>query len=110
MSRRLGVIMDPIAAIKPKKDTTLALLLAAARHGYELHYMEMSDLSLRDGRACARTRPLTVHNDLAHWYDFTLWIGFAAILASFALGNLRKVPLVPERDPRLLESLHFTNI
>ena len=71
MSRRLGVIMDPIAAIKPKKDTTLALLLAAARHGYELHYMEMSDLSLRDGRACARTRPLMVHNDLKHWYDFS---------------------------------------
>jgi hypothetical protein len=37
-------------------------------------------------------------------------IGFVAILASFALGNLRKVPLVPERDPRLPESLHFTNI
>ncbi|MBK8959528.1 MAG: glutathione synthase [Proteobacteria bacterium] len=70
MSRRLGVIMDPIDAIKPKKDTTLALLLAAARHGYELYYMEMSDLSLRDGRACARTRRLKVHNDLEHWYDF----------------------------------------
>ena len=71
MSRRLGVIMDPIDAIKPKKDTTLALLLAAARHGYELHYMEMSDLSLRDGRACARTRPLSVYNDLHHWFDFS---------------------------------------
>lgn len=70
MSRRLGVIMDSIDSIKPKKDTTLALLLAAARHGFELHYMEMSDLSLRDGRACARTRPLSVHNSLEHWFDF----------------------------------------
>ena len=70
MPRRLGVIMDPIARINPKKDTTLALLLAAAARGWELHYMEMSDLSLRDGRACARTRPLRVHAALDHWFDF----------------------------------------
>jgi len=71
MPRRLGVIMDPIATIKPKKDTTLALLLAARARGFELHYIEMRDLSLRDGSACARTRPLVVHDALDHWFDFT---------------------------------------
>lgn len=71
MSVRLGVIMDPIARINPKKDTTLALLLAAARRGWELHYMEMRDLVLRDGQAWARTRTLTVQDDLEHWYEFT---------------------------------------
>ena len=70
MAQRLGVIMDPIAGIKPKKDTTLALLLAAARHGFELSYMEMADLALVDGRAFAHMRPLTVHDSLEHWYDF----------------------------------------
>ena len=69
MSRRLGVVMDPIAKIKPHKDTTLALLLAAAERGWELHYMEMADLSLRDGRACARTRPLRVYDSHEHWFD-----------------------------------------
>ena len=70
MPRRLGVIMDPIAGIIPKKDTTLALLLAASARGWELHYMEMKDLVLIDGRACARTRPLAVHDSLEHWFDF----------------------------------------
>ena len=57
---RLGVVMDPIAHIKYAKDSTLAMLLAAQAHGFELVYMEQRDLSLRDGRALARTRPLTV--------------------------------------------------
>ena len=71
MPRRLGVIMDPIAGINPKKDTTLALLLDASARGWELDYMEMRDLVLHDGHAYARTRPLTVHDSLDHWFDFT---------------------------------------
>ena len=70
MARRLGVIMDPIAGINPKKDTTLALLLAAQRRGFELEYMEMGDLCLLDGEARARRRRLQVHDSLEHWYDF----------------------------------------
>lgn len=71
MSVRLGVIMDPIDGINPKKDTTLTLLLAAQAMGWELHYMEMPDLTLRDGTASAAMRPLTVHDSTKHWYDFT---------------------------------------
>ena len=50
MSRTLGVVMDPIGAIKPYKDTTLALLLAAQRHGYAIRYFEMNDLWGVDAR------------------------------------------------------------
>ena len=70
MTIRLGVIMDPIGAINPKKDTTLTLLLAAQAMGWELHYMEMPDLSLRDGHASAEMRSLTVHDSTQHWFDF----------------------------------------
>lgn len=70
MTRRLGVIMDPIAGINPKKDTTLALLLAAQERGFELHYMEMGDLLLRDGAAYLRTRRMQVRNDLNDYYEF----------------------------------------
>jgi len=70
MARTLGVIMDPIHGINPKKDTTLALLLAAQAAGFTLRYMEMGDLTLRDGRALACTRPLVVHDSLEHWFDF----------------------------------------
>ncbi|MCC7122921.1 MAG: glutathione synthase [Gammaproteobacteria bacterium] len=71
MTVRLGVIMDPIGAINPKKDTTLTLLLAAQARGWELHYCEMPDLTLRDGHASAAMRPLRVHDSIEHWYDFT---------------------------------------
>jgi glutathione synthase len=67
-SVRLGVVMDPIAHIKYAKDSTLAMLLAAQARGFELVYMEQRDLSLRDGKALARTRPLTVRADPASWF------------------------------------------
>ena len=47
MAISLGVVMDPIADIKFYKDTTLALLLAAQEGGWDLHYMEQSDLFLQ---------------------------------------------------------------
>ena len=70
MTVKLGVIMDPVGAINPKKDTTLTLLLAAQSMGWEIHYMEMPDLTLRDGRASAVMRPLTLHDSTKHWFDF----------------------------------------
>jgi glutathione synthase len=65
---RLGVVMDPIADIKYAKDSTLAMLLAAQARGFDLIYMEQRDLSLRDGKAFARTRPLTVRADPTSWF------------------------------------------
>ena len=50
---RVLVVMDPIGSIKPAKDTTLAMLLAAQQRGWELLYAEQSDLWLRDGVAAA---------------------------------------------------------
>jgi glutathione synthase len=70
MAVKLGVIMDPIGTINPKKDTTLSLLLAAQARGWEIHYMQMHDLALRDGRASGAMRPLRVHDSTKHWFDF----------------------------------------
>jgi glutathione synthase len=69
MTVKLGVVMDPIANINVKKDTTLAMLLAAQRHGWELHYMEQSDLSLDQGSARAKTRRLNVADDPKNWFE-----------------------------------------
>ncbi|HZO21337.1 MAG TPA: glutathione synthase [Steroidobacteraceae bacterium] len=66
--KRLGVVMDPIDAIKYAKDSTLAMLLAAQERGFELEYMEQSDLSLRDGIAFGRVRALTVRADAQNWF------------------------------------------
>ena len=60
--------MDPIAHIKPTKDSTLAMLLAAQRRGWPLHYMEAGDLRLEGGRTWARSRILEVFDDPDRWY------------------------------------------
>ncbi|MDR5902980.1 glutathione synthase [Halomonas icarae] len=66
---KIGVVMDPIADITYKKDTSLALLWAARDRGAALYYLEPGDLFLRDGRAFGRMRDLEVHRDPGHWYD-----------------------------------------
>jgi glutathione synthase len=68
MPIELGVVMDPIGSINIKKDSTFAMLLAAQRRGWTLWYMEVSDLTLRDGRAHARMRELEVTDDPTGWY------------------------------------------
>ena len=69
MPVKIGVVMDPISAIAYKKDTTLALLLAAAERGWELFYMEQADLFLDQGRAMANMSPLKVFANPQKWYE-----------------------------------------
>jgi glutathione synthase len=68
MCVRLGIIMDPIARISYKKDSSLAMLLAAQSRGWSLHYMEQQDIYLSGGMALGRTRSLEVFADAQHWY------------------------------------------
>lgn len=69
MSLKIGVVMDPISSISFHKDTTLALLLAAAERGWQLYYMEMADLFLEQGDPKATMRSLQVFNDPAEWFQ-----------------------------------------
>ncbi len=75
---RLGVLMDPITSINIKKDTTFAMLFAAQRRGWEVFYLEQSDLFLREGRAYGALRALEVRDDPSNW---------------FTLGEARDMPL-----------------
>ncbi len=68
-ARRLGVVMDPIQTITPKKDSSLAMLLEAQRRGYEIHYMLQPDLTLLDGEALGHSRTLSVRDDPEHWFE-----------------------------------------
>jgi glutathione synthase len=70
MPIKLGMVMDSIDHINIKKDTSFAMLLEAQVRGWELHYMELNDLFLRNGRAYARTRTLTVQRNAQQWYRF----------------------------------------
>jgi glutathione synthase len=69
MSIRLGIVMDPIERISYKKDSSLAMLLAAQARGWSLFYMEQQDLYQDAGQARARMKPLTVFADPAHWFE-----------------------------------------
>jgi glutathione synthase/RimK-type ligase-like ATP-grasp enzyme len=69
-TRRLAVIMDPIQSIKPSKDSTLAMLLAAQARGWETSVAEMKDIWIRDGQAFGRLTAVTVADDPDRWYEF----------------------------------------
>jgi glutathione synthase len=69
MSIKLGVVMDPIADINYKKDTTMAMLWAAQARDWQLYYMEQKDLYLDQGEARANAGHLTVFRDPDAWYN-----------------------------------------
>jgi len=87
---RLVVVMDPIEAINPAKDSTLAILLAAQASGWKLFYAELKDLWLRDGIAWGRLAPLQVVDDLRTW--FSRGERVAARLGEFDVILMRKDP------------------
>lgn len=69
MGIRLGIVMDPIASITYKKDTSLAMLVAAQNRGWELYYMEQSDLYMAADTAMGSMRPLSVAYDPQDWFS-----------------------------------------
>ena len=87
---RRGVVMDPIEHIKPAKDSTLAMLLAAQARGWELHYAELPHLWLRDGKPMGRLAPLTVRADATDW--FSRGAGSVRPLADLDVILMRKDP------------------
>lgn len=87
---RIAVLMDPIQQIKPAKDSTLAMMLAAQARGCELLYFEQRHLWVRDGRAWARVCPVTVRTDPRDW--FTLGEAVAVPLDSVDVVLMRKDP------------------
>lgn len=68
MSYKLGIVMDPIESINVKKDTSLAMLLAAQERNWEIQYMLQTDLFMEDGISKGIMRRLTVSDDQDDWY------------------------------------------
>ncbi|MEX2494833.1 MAG: glutathione synthase [Woeseia sp.] len=67
---RLGVVMDPIEAITPKKDSSFAMLLEAQRRGIEIHYLRQGDLRLVGGEAFGHSRLLSLRDNLDDWFEY----------------------------------------
>lgn len=66
---RMGIVMDPIETITPYKDTTLRLMLAAQSRGWELHYFQMADLSIRDGISMGNSHRVSVRDNNEDWFS-----------------------------------------
>ena len=92
MSLRLGVVMDAISGINWKKDSTLAMLLAAQRKGWKLLYMEQSDLFLDQGHPYAAMKSLEVKDSQEGWFEIK--DDFTESLASLDIILMRKDPPV----------------
>ena len=92
MAIKLGVVMDPIGAINFHKDSTLAMLLAASKRGWELYYLEQGDLFLQDSRCHAKLAQLEVRADENDW--FTLSNVHIAPLDDMDVILMRKDPPV----------------
>src|SRR5919112_2626888 len=75
MSLRVAVQMDPLERINIAGDSTFAIMLGAQRRGHRLFHYLAPDLSYRDGRVTARTRPAEVRDQAGDHYSYGDWRG-----------------------------------
>ena len=87
---RVLVIMDPIERVNLKKDSTMAMLWAAARRGHTLGYALQDDLFIDQGQAYGQIKPLAVFENSKDYYR----LGEAQTerLASYDVILMRKDP------------------
>ena len=86
----IAFIVDPLDTLKAYKDSSIAMMRAAASRGHSIHALEQIDLVWRGGRVTANAVPLTIHADNTHWHD----AGTAAVtpLDEFDAVLMRKDP------------------
>ncbi len=99
---RIGIVMDPIDSITPKKDSSFAMLLEAQRRAAEIHYFEQSDLRILAGKAIGQSRRLAVRDKAESWFDF-------GAASEVALGELDAI-LMRKDPPFDMEYVYTTYI
>ena len=102
MAVRIAFIMDPISKINPKKDSTLAMMLAAQKKGWELIYLEQHNIYKHGGNVYAHSNNVAVFDDTQHWY--TLGNTQTVSLASVDVIVMRKDPPV---DSQYIYTTHM---
>jgi glutathione synthase len=97
---KLGMLMDSIAHINVKKDTSLAILLAAQARGWQNLYLEPHSIWLQNGVCWGRMQRIRVENNPTHWYQ--LEEAFEQPLVNLDFFFMRKDP------PFNLQYIHLT--
>ena len=102
MTYTVGVVMDPIAKIKPEKDTSFAMMLEAQRRGATLVYFELSDLYIDNGAPKGIGQQVTVRDQDKDFYTL-------GETTTYALGDI-DVLLMRKDPPFDSEFLYATHI
>lgn len=66
---KLGVVLDPLAQINHKKDSTLAMMASAQKLGWEIYTLQQGDLYILDGTVRGKFTQLLIREGTADWYD-----------------------------------------
>jgi len=65
----LAVLMDDIASINPKKDSSLAMMLEAKRRNWDIYTFDSSDMFHLKGEVFAKARKTLVADSKSNWHE-----------------------------------------
>ena len=97
---KLGVVLDPLAQINYKKDSTLAMMASAQKLGWEIFTLQQGDLYILDGAVRGKFTKLTIKEGSADWYNV---LGYTDI----ALTEMNAV-LMRKEPPFNMEFIYTT--
>jgi glutathione synthase len=66
---KLAVLMDDIANINPKKDSSLAMMLEATRRGWEIYTFDTAELFADQDKILAHASKTTVADHPVNWFE-----------------------------------------
>ncbi len=69
MTLSFGILMDPIESIKPYKDSTFAMMLAAQARGHQIHYFQQQDIFVSNSRAQVTARQVEVRDTNEEYFQ-----------------------------------------
>ena len=66
--RKIAFIVDPLPKLKLEKDSTIAMMAAAAARGHRIYACEQWQISLSEGRVVGDFVELTLTGEAPRWY------------------------------------------
>ena len=88
---KLAILMDPLHALKPYKDSTVAMIKSAQTMGWFCAYFTLNDLFCSQGKAYARFSSIIIENETQSNWANTTPLGEMA-LTDFDILLMRKDP------------------
>jgi len=65
---KVAFILDPLEDLKPRKDSSIAMMREASRRGHEIYALGMADFFVQEAIVLARAVPLAIDEGDVEWY------------------------------------------